>query len=41
MSTTEALFVLVEELTTSLENNKYAVRVFIDLKNRTFELLYI
>ena len=32
MSTTEARFNLVEEITTSLENNKYTVRVFIDLK---------
>ena len=32
MSTTEALLDLVEEITTSLENNKYTVGVFIDLK---------
>ena len=32
MSTTEALFDLVEEITTSLEKNKYTAGVFIDLK---------
>ena len=32
MSTTEALLDLVEEITTSLEKNKYTVGVFIDLK---------
>ena len=32
MSTTEALFDLVEEITTSLEKNKYTVGVFIDPK---------
>ena len=32
MSTTEALLDLVEEITTSLENNRYTVGVFIDLK---------
>ena len=32
MSTTEALLELVEEITTSLDNNKYTVGVFIDLK---------
>ena len=32
MSTTEALLDLVEEITTSLEQNKYTVGVFIDLK---------
>ena len=32
MSTTEALLELVEEITNSLENNKYAIGVFIDLK---------
>ena len=32
MSTTEALLDLVEEITTSLENNKYTVGVFINLK---------
>ena len=32
MSTTEALLGLVEEITTSLEQNKYTVGVFIDLK---------
>ena len=31
MSTTEALFDLLEEITTSLEKNKYTVGVFIDL----------
>ena len=32
MSTTEALLYLVEEITTSLDNNKYTVAIFIDLK---------
>ena len=32
MSTTEALLDLVEEITTSLEQNKYTIGVFIDLK---------
>ena len=32
MSTTEALLDLVEEITTSLEKNKYTVGVFFDLK---------
>ena len=32
MSKTEALLDLVEEITTSLDNNKYTVVVFIDLK---------
>ena len=32
MSTTEALLDLVEEITTSLDNPKYTVGVFIDLK---------
>ena len=32
MSTTETRLDLVEEITTSLENNKYTVGVFIDLK---------
>ena len=32
MSTTEALLELVEEITNSLENNKYAIGLFIDLK---------
>ena len=32
MSTTEALLELVEEITNSLENNNYAIGVFIDLK---------
>ena len=32
MSTPEALFDLVKETTTSLDNNKYSVEVFIDLK---------
>ena len=32
MSTTEALLDLVEEITTSLDKNKYTVGVFIDLK---------
>ena len=32
MSTTEAVLNLVEEITTSLEQNKYTVGVFIDLK---------
>ena len=36
MSTTEALLDLVEEITTSLEQNKYTVGVFIDLK-KTFD----
>ena len=31
MSTTEALLHLVEEITTSVDNNKYTVGVFIDL----------
>ena len=31
MSTTEALLDLIEEITTSLENNTYTVGVFIDL----------
>ena len=32
MSTTEALLGLVEEITTSLDNNKYTVGVFVDLQ---------
>jgi len=32
MSTTEALLDLIEEITTSLDNNTYTVGVFIDLK---------
>ena len=32
MPTTEALLDLVEEITTSLENDKYTVEVFIDIK---------
>ena len=32
MSTTEALLDLVEEITTSFENNKYTIGLFIDLK---------
>ena len=32
MSTTHALLELVEEITSSLDNNKYAIGVFIDLK---------
>ena len=35
MSTTESLLDLLEEITTSLENNKYAVGVFFDLKIHT------
>ena len=33
MSTTNALLELVEEITNSLDNNKYAIGVFVDLKN--------
>ena len=32
MSTTEALLDLLEEITISLENNKYTVGIFIDLE---------
>ena len=32
MSTTHALLELVEEITSSLDNNKYAIGVFVDLK---------
>jgi len=32
MSTTEALLYLVEEITTSIENSKYAVGIFTDKK---------
>ena len=33
MSTSHVLFELVEEITTSIDNNKYAIGIFIDLKN--------
>ena len=39
MLTTEALLYLVEEITTSLEINKYTVGVFIDLK-KAFDTVY-
>ena len=32
MSTTHALLELAEEITSSLDNNKYAIGVFVDLK---------
>ena len=32
MSTTHALLELVQEITSSLDNNKYAIGVFVDLK---------
>ena len=32
MSTTHALSELVEEITSSLDNNKYAIGIFVDLK---------
>ena len=32
MSTSHALIELVEEVTTSLENNKYAIGIFVDHK---------
>ena len=41
MSTTEALLDLVEEITTSLENNKYTVGVCIDLKTPLILLIMI
>ena len=41
MSTTEALLDLVEEITTSLEKNKYTVGVFIDLKRPLILLIMI
>ena len=39
MSTTEALLDLLEDIATSLENNKYTVGVFIELKRRPLILL--